>query len=120
MHKAHHPRTEVPDVLRADLFSWCDTLPYAKGRITSRAGAVHAAQYKKTQSARILDALREAGVNGATACELKKATGITQSSTMSARLNGLMHNGEIYDSGMTRDSEHGVENIVWKLTTKGE
>ena len=104
-----------------DLFSWQPPapppaeLPFAKGRPTSRAGAIHAAPRKGTQCDRILQALREAGDRGATACELRHATGIYQASTMSARLNGLMRDGLIYDSGQERESEYGVVNIVWRV-----
>ena len=98
-----------------DLFSWHETLPFAKGRITSRCGAIHAAAYQKTQRGRIIEALRDAGMMGLTACQLKDATSISQSSTMAARLNSLMHDGIIVDTGNTRDSVHGVENIVWRL-----
>lgn len=104
-----------------DLFSWQPPapppaeLPFAKGRPTSRAGAINAAPRKGTQCDRILQALREAGDRGATACELRHATGIYQASTMSARLNGLMRDGLIYDSGQERESEYGVVNIVWRV-----
>ena len=105
--------------MQADLFE-CNvpyyapnTLPYAKGRETSKAGAKHAKPSAGTQCHTILIALKEFGSQ--TASELRDRTDIKQASTMSARLNSLMKAGKIYDSSERRESNCGVKTIVWKI-----
>lgn len=94
-----------------DLF---DLPPYQKTRPTSLAGAIDAKDRAKTQASKIYLQIKMQGDYGAIACELKRATGIEESSTMSARLNSLMHEGKILASKDKRKSKYGVMQIVWK------
>ena len=92
-----------------DLFS----IPYAKGSRTSLEGAIAAIPRKASQEQRILAHIERMGAYGATNCELKQATGIKESSTMSARINTLMKHGKIKDSGMERKSIYNVNQVAW-------
>lgn len=87
--------------------------PYQPSSETSRAGAECAKPSVATQCHTIVLYLALQGKKGATACELRRATGIGQASTMSARLNSLMNKGKIQDSGDRRKSKANVDNIVW-------
>lgn len=100
-------------MIQPDLFTLPPALPYAKGSRTSLKGAIGATHRAESQYMRILKHIERMGAYGATNCELKKHTGITESSTMSARLNSLMKEGKIRDSGMERQGDYKAKQTVW-------
>ena len=91
------------------------SLPYASQRETSKQGAKTALGRSQTQFDKILAVLTEKGIHGATASELKPLTGIEESSTMAARLNGLMKAGKIIATDETRKGISGINQIIWRI-----
>lgn len=98
-----------------DIFQYMQSLqPHRHESTSSRAGAEHAQPYAGTQCEKVYAALKAQGSYGATSCELRRLTGISQKSTMSARINSLEKQGKIRKAGRTRVSEDHVQIEVYE------
>lgn len=87
--------------------------PYAAESDTSRDAAESMRDHVARLEGRVLAAIEKAG--GATCDEVEVATGLAHQ-TASARVNGLMRKGRIYDSGERRKTRSGRNAAVWRVS----
>jgi hypothetical protein len=79
---------------------------------TSRKAGQDALGNSGTQRRRIFDAVFLAGSGGLTNDEIGTKLGMPPQS-VSARVNGLVADGHLYDSGQRRTTQWGRDAIVW-------
>lgn len=86
--------------------------PFVAGSYTSRAAAESMERGAGRLRAIVLDAIRLAGVAGATCDELEHALILTHQ-TCSARVRELVLGGHVLDSGKRRKTRSGRAATVW-------
>lgn len=89
-----------------------ETLPFERGRPTSRAGAASASSRAEGDRARVLRFITGRGIRGATDDEAEIALELAHTTT-SARRRGLYLVGSVVWCGETRKTRRGVRANVW-------
>lgn len=85
---------------------------------TSHYAARLVAPRTGTMRSTVLKAIIRAGVNGMTDDEIRAETGMRYGS-LGPRRRELVEQGWIEDAKVTRPSESGAPQIVWRLTQRG-
>lgn len=85
---------------------------------TSVLAAEKALPRSGTKRRRVYDYIVNRGLHGATDDEIQDALGIDGNTVRPTR-GGLVEDGHIIDTGITRKNKHGNECIVWRCAEQG-
>lgn len=92
-------------------------IPFAVGSDTSFEAALSIARHLNRIENAVYRTILSNGDKGANCWEVEQKTGISRACS-SARLNGLVKKGLIYDTGARRPTDTGRNAVVYKAIVK--